>query len=49
MASKHRDIGSKFRHRSTPNTRRVTKDVGVGGAGGTIYIYPYINLGNSDD
>ena len=38
MASKHRDIGLKFRHRSTPNTRRVTKDVGFGG-GGTIYIY----------
>ena len=39
MASKHRDIGLKFRHRSTPNTRRVTKDVGFGGGGGTIYIY----------
>ena len=38
MASKHRDIGFKFRHRSTPNTRRVTKDVGFGG-GGTIYMY----------
>ena len=33
MASKHRDIGLKFRHRSTPNTRRVTKDVGFGGGG----------------
>ena len=41
MASKHGDIGLKFRHRSTPNTRRVTKDVGFG-AGGTIYIYIYI-------
>ena len=40
MASKHRDIGLKFRHRSTPNTRRVTKNVGFGGeGGGTIYIY----------
>ena len=38
MASKHRDIGLKFRHRSTPNTRRVTKDVGFGG-GYHIYIY----------
>ena len=27
MASKHRDIGLKFRHRSTPNTKRVTKNV----------------------
>ena len=42
MASKHRDIGLKFRHRSTPNTRRGTKDVGFGGGGGgTIYIYIY--------
>ena len=40
MASKHRDIGLKFRHRSTPNTRRVTKDVGFGGGGGGVpYIY----------
>ena len=38
MASKHRDIGLKFRHRSTPNTRRVTKNVGFGG-GYHIYIY----------
>ena len=39
MASKHRDIGLKFRYRSTPNTRRVTKNVGFGGGGGgTIYI-----------
>ena len=41
MASKHRDIGLKFRHRSTPNTRRVTKDVGFGG-GGVPYIYIYM-------
>ena len=34
---KHRDIGLKFRYRSTPNTRRVTKNVGFGR--GTIYIY----------
>ena len=44
MASKHRDNGLKFRHRSTPNTRRVTEDVGFGG-GGTIYIYIYIYIG----
>ena len=44
MASKHRDIGLKFRHRSTPNTRRVTKDVGFGGGGGTIYIYTSITF-----
>ena len=37
MASKHRDIGLKFRYRSTPNTRRVTKNVGFGG--GVPYIY----------
>ena len=36
MASKHRDIGLKFRHRSTPNTRRVTENVGFGG--GVPYI-----------
>ena len=43
MASKHRDIGLKFRYRSTPNTRRVTKNVGFGGGGGTIYmLYTYI-------
>ena len=41
MASKHRDIGLKFRYRSTPNTRRVTKNVGFEG-GGTIYMYIYI-------
>ena len=41
MPSKHRDIGLKFRHRSTPNTRRVTKDVGFGG--GVPYIYIYIH------
>ena len=44
MASKHRDIGLKFRHRSTPNTRRVTKDVGFffwEGGGGVPYIYIY--------
>ena len=41
MASKHRDIGLKFRHRSTPNTRRVAKDVGFGGGGCHIYIYIY--------
>ena len=35
---KHRDIGLEFRYRSTPNTRRVTKNVGFGG-GGTIYMY----------
>ena len=39
MASKHRDIGLEFRHRSTPNTRRVTKNVGFGG-GYHIYIFP---------
>ena len=42
MASKHRDIGLKFRHRSTPNTRRVTKNVGLGGGGGVPYICMYI-------
>ena len=42
MASKHRDIGLKFRHRSTPNTRRVTKDVGFGGVGGGYHICNYI-------
>ena len=50
MASKHRDIGLKFRHRSTPNTRKVTKNVvfffflggGVGEGGYHIYIYTYI-------
>ena len=49
MASKHRDIGLKFRHRSTPNTRRFTKNVGFGGEGGGgvpyIYIYIYIVAG----
>ena len=41
MASKHRDIGLKFRHRSTPNTRRVTKDVGFGGGVPYIYMHMY--------
>ena len=40
---KHRDIGLEFRYRSTPNTRRVTKNVGFGG-GGTIYICIYIYI-----
>ena len=40
MASKHRDIGLKFRYRSTPNTRRVTKNVGFF-LGGVPYIYIY--------
>ena len=47
MASKHRDIGFKFRHRSTPNTRRVTKNVGFGGGGGGgyhIYVCMYIYI-----
>ena len=46
MASKHRDIGLKFRHRPTPNTRRVTKDVGFfwGEGGGVPYIYIYIYI-----
>ena len=45
MASKHRDIGLKFRHRSTPNTRRVTENVGFFfGGGGTIYIYIFIYI-----
>ena len=47
MASKHRDIGLRFRHRSTPNTRRVTKDVGFGG-GGTIFIYRFISYMQAD-
>ena len=42
MASKHRDIGLKFRHRSTPNTRRVTKNVGFGG--GVPYICIYVDM-----
>ena len=45
MASKHRDIGLKFRYRSTPNTRRVTKNVGCffgEGEGGGYHIYIYI-------
>ena len=42
MASKHRDIGLKFRHRSTPNTRRVTENVGFGGGGYHIYIHIYL-------
>ena len=47
MAAKHRDIGLKFRHRSTPNTRRVTKNVGFFFEGWYhiyIYIYTYIVL-----
>ena len=46
MASKHRDIGLKFRHRSTPNTRRVTKKVGFLGweGGGNIYKYIYSGI-----
>ena len=48
MASKHRDIGLKFRHRSTPNIRRVTKNVfflrGGGERGGYKYIYIYIHI-----
>ena len=44
MASKHRDIGLKFRHRSTPNTRRASKHVGFGVRGGGVpYIYIYSN------
>ena len=35
---KHRDIGLEFRSRSTPNTRRVTKNVGFGGGGYHIYV-----------
>ena len=45
MASKHRDIGLTFRHRSTPNIGRVTKNVGFFlGRGGVPYIYIYIAL-----
>ena len=46
MASKYRDIGLKFRYRSTPNTRRVTKNIGFGfgGGRGSIYIYIYIEF-----
>ena len=44
MASKHRDIGLKFRYRSTPNTRRVTKNVGFFGEGGGYHIYIYIYI-----
>ena len=43
---KHRDIGLEFRYRSTPNTRRVTKNVVFFffffGGGYHIYIYMYL-------